>query len=82
LLDQSPFPQELFPIRILLRLIFPFIQALRKGEPWAYWTLFAVLGLAVIVCLVKFANRPLGGDPEEPLISDDTFRDNKNPYRP
>lgn len=68
-------------IRLIIKLIAMFVLELRKGNPYAVGAVALLVMLGVAAAFVKFAKRPLGGDPERPSVSDDDFRDARNPYQ-
>ena len=68
-------------IRALFRLLMIFVQALREGNPYAQLALGLIVAVALFAGFLKFARRPLGGDPEKPPMDEADFQDKKNPYR-
>ncbi|MDB5350721.1 MAG: hypothetical protein JWN86_1968 [Planctomycetota bacterium] len=68
-------------MRVLIRLLALLVNGLRKGDTSAQAALAVIVAVAVVVGVVWFARRPLGGDPEKPPLDEADFQDEKNPYR-
>ncbi len=67
-------------VRLLFRFVPYFIQQLRVGNPYAIGSVVLAGVFAIAWGFLRFARKPLGGDPDKPL-TDYAFQDDANPYR-
>lgn len=70
-----------FGIKFLIRMLILLGREVQAGNPYALALLAILIGAAVLTVFLRFARRPLGGDPEKPPIDESLFRDDANPYR-